>query len=824
MSFDACCSLAHLCAKYKLPSSLIMIYAPDTAKTAAQRLQCFHCKDECPDDQLVLEDKHFCCTGCKMAFQILNTHQMCDYYTLDAKPGQSMKGVKGAQAFAYLDDAEIQDKLLDYRDAEKAQVTLYLPQMHCVSCLWLLEHLYKLDQGVTHSRVNFLKKTATIQFDPSKTSLRSLAALLASIGYAPEINLGDVDAKPKAMSRRLAYQLGVAGFAFGNIMLFSFPEYVGMDPKEDAWFANIFGYLSIFLAIPVLVYSARDYLTSAWNAIITRHINLDIPLALGIVMLFGRSAFEIITHTGAGYMDSFAALIFLLLTGKWFQQKTWHQLSFERDYKSYFPVAATIRTGDSETTVPVERLVPGDIIVIRSGEIIPADGLLLKGTARVDYSFVTGEADPQDIKSGERIYAGGRQIGQSIEISLTRRVSQSSLTRLWNNDVFKQPEKSHVSILAERAGSYFTWLILGVGSAGFLFWAWMGNMTTAVNAFTAVMIIACPCAVALAIPFTLGNILRILGRHRFYLKNTTVLETFSTINSVVFDKTGTITNVANQEYNFKGNPLNWEEKIAIRSLTKHSGHPLSRQLYESMNGIVPVAPQSYEEITGEGIVGMINGHEVRIGSGKFTGGPAEPGVHIAFDGQHRGYFEVKSRYRTGLAEVLAWFKTEGDIWLLSGDHNQEANALSSFFEENESMRFKQSPQDKLEFIQQMQRHGRKVMMLGDGLNDAGALQQSNLGVVIAENTNNFTPACDAILHAEEFEKLPAYMKLARSGVRIVNRAYYIAFIYNVIGLSFAVTGTLSPLIAAILMPLSSVTIVLFGVLSGNLMAYRHKIA
>jgi Cu+-exporting ATPase len=243
-----------------------------------------------------------------------------------------------------------------------------------------------------------------------------------------------------------------------------------------------------------------------------------------------------------------------------------------------------------------------------------------------------------------------------------------------------------------------------------------------------------------------------------------------------------------------------------------------------MNGIVPVAPQSYEEITGEGIVGVVNGHEVRIGSGKFTGGPAEPGVHIAFDGVHRGYFEVKSRYRSGLAEVLAWFKTEGDIWLLSGDHNQEANALSSFFEENESMRFNQSPQDKLEFIQQMQRHGRKVMMLGDGLNDAGALQQSNLGVVIAENTNNFTPACDAILHAEEFEKLPAYMKLARSGVRIVNRAYYIAFIYNVIGLSFAVTGTLSPLIAAILMPLSSVTIVLFGVLSGNLMAYRHKIS
>lgn len=801
-----------------------MIYAPESVAKRTQ-LQCFHCKDVCPDDQLVFDDKHFCCDGCKMAYQILNTHQMCDFYSLDERPGQTLKHVKNAQAYAYLDDEDIQQKLLEYRDEQKAQVTLYLPQMHCVSCVWLLEHLYKLDQGVLNSRVNFLKKTAIIQYNPQKTTLRNLAALLASIGYAPEINLGDVENnKPTVINRRLMYQIGIAGFAFGNIMLFSFPEYVGMDPTENAWFARVFGYLSIILALPVLLYSAKDYLLSGWNALVTRHINIDIPLALGILMLFGRSAYEILTHTGAGYMDSFAGLIFLLLTGKWFQQKTWHQLSFERDYKSYFPVAATIRNGDEETTVPVERLVPGDIIVVRSSEIIPADGLLLKGAARIDYSFVTGEADPVEVKSGERIYAGGRQMGPSIEISLTRRVSQSSLTRLWNNEVFKQPEKSHVSILADRAGAYFTWLILGVGSAAFIYWAAIGHFVTAVNAFTAVMIVACPCAVALAIPFTLGNIMRILGRHRFYLKNTTVLETMSTINSVVFDKTGTITNVAHQEYQFKGTPMTWEEKLAVRSLTRHSGHPLSRQLYESMSEIAPVAPQHFEEIAGAGIKGAVNGMDLKIGSAAFTGGtPGVSGVHVAVNGHYRGYFEVKSRYRSGLAQVLSWFKSQGDIWLVSGDHNQEAVALTSFFEAEDNMLFNQSPQDKLEFIKQMQRHDRKVMMLGDGLNDAGALQQSNVGIVIAENTNNFTPACDAILHAGEFEQLPAYLSLARSGVKIVNNAYFIALVYNLIGLSFAVTGTLSPLIAAILMPLSSVTIVLFGVLSGNVLARRRGI-
>lgn len=795
-------------------------YTPSSPETIAHT--CTHCQEKCPDDQLFIENNFFCCDGCKMAWQILNTHQMCNYYQMDANAGINMRNRRDAQAYAYLDDADVQEKLLDFSTAGKAQVTFYQPQMHCVSCVWLLENLYKLDKGVNNSRVNFLKKTTVIQFDPNQTSLRNIAALLSTIGYAPEINLGDVEnQKPKIIDRRLAYQIGIAGFAFGNIMLFSFPEYVGMNPSEDEWFADIFGYLSLFLAIPVLLYSAIDYLTSAWNSIRTRQISIDIPLAIGIVMLFGRSAWEILTHTGAGYMDSFAGLIFLLLTGKWFQRHTWNQLSFERDYKSYFPVAATVRTGDNESVIPVEKLAPGDIIVVRNGEIIPADGLLLRGNARIDYSFVTGEADPIEVKSGEKIYAGGKQTAERIEISLTRRVAQSSLTRLWNNDTFKTAEKSHVSHLADRAGRYFTGLIMGVGSVAFIYWAIMGNYTTAINAFTAVMIVACPCAVALAIPFTLGNILRILGRHKLYLKNTNVIETFASIDSVVFDKTGTITRVADQAYHFEGTPLSFEEKVLIRSLAKHSGHPLSRQLYDSMKEIPVSVVTDFEEVTGRGIQGKINGITVQIGSGAFTGaGREKSGVYITFNGTERGFFLVQNRYRSGLAGVLSYFRQNGDIWLLSGDNNHEESALTSFFGSAENMMFRQTPQDKLEFIKRLQRLGRKVMMLGDGLNDAGALRQSQLGVVIAENTNNFTPACDAILHADVFEKLPNYVKLAKAGVKIVNRAYYVAFVYNVIGLSYAVTGALSPLVAAILMPLSSVTIVLFGVISGNLRARK----
>ncbi|MDO8368108.1 MAG: heavy metal translocating P-type ATPase metal-binding domain-containing protein [Saprospiraceae bacterium] len=813
---------------------------------------CFHCHDVCPpvpnggEDRLRIGDKHFCCQGCQMVYEILNTHNLCEFYELDKNAGQSLKSQKFAKSYAYLDDPEVQEKLIEFQNGQTIQVTFYLPQMHCVSCIWLLENLCKLDAGVTHSRVNFLKKTTTIQFNADQTSLRKIAAMLASIGYAPDINLGDVDGpkRPK-MSRRLAAQLAVAGFAFGNVMLFSFPEYVGMTRETDSWFSAAFGYLSILISLPVLLFSERDYYISAWQGLRNRQLNIDIPLCLAFLSLFGRSVYEILSHTGAGYLDSFAGLTFLMLIGKWFQQHVWHQLSFERDYKSYFPVAATLRSGDEETSVPVSRLVPGDIILIRSQEVIPADGILLKGSARVDYSFVTGESEPVMVQNGERIFAGGKQIGESIEIALTRRVSQSHLTKLWNNEAFKTNAKGQVTQLADAAGRYFTYLILAFGGGAFVYWWMQGDMPTAINAFTAVMIVACPCNVALAIPFTLGNILRILGRHRFYLKNIRIVEAFADINAVVFDKTGTITNVSQQEMRFQGQPLGYAEKIAIRSLVRHSAHPLSRRLYESMPEVPTETPEQFEEIPGLGIRGVVKGLEMRIGSAEFVEADLTTfkklsnlerpgGVFVSMNGEILGHFEVKSRYRDGLAQVLAFFSApskphrfikpvkfqSNNIFLLSGDQDHEAAVLTSFFPEADTMLFNRSPQDKLEFVKKLQRHGQHVMMLGDGLNDAGALRQSDLGIVVAEDTNNFTPACDAIIHADEFARLPKFVRLAREGVKIVNLSYIVALTYNGIGLSFAVAGALSPLVAAVLMPISSVSVVLFGVGMSNWAARR----
>lgn len=784
--------------------------APDAS------LVCYHCHDVCPNNKLHLEEKYFCCEGCQLVYQILNENDMCQYYKLDEQPGLSLKNRRDARAYAWLDDKEVRDKLIRYADAQQTHVVFYLPSIHCASCIWLLEHMYKLDQGVHHSSVNFLKKEVTIQFDESVTNLRKLASLLDSLGYPPEINLGDVDgAKHGSIDRSLYYKIGVAGFAFGNIMLLSFPEYLGLEKEHEAWFFNVFGYLNLILALPVLLYSARDYFVSAWNGIRHGHLNIDVPLALGMVMLFGRSAWEIISGQGAGYMDSFAGLIFFLLTGKWFQHKTYDHLSFERDYRSYFPVAASVKqAGGQEQTIPVQKLSPGDIIIVRNGELIPADGLLLKGRAQIDYSFVTGESLPVRVHSGERLFAGGKQQGETIEISLTRKVSTSYLTQLWNDEAFKEKSKSHASLLADRAGRYFTTLILGVSSIAFLYWA-PQNITTAVNAFTAVLIIACPCAVALSIPFTMGNVLRILGRNRFYAKNTQVLENLQTADMVVFDKTGTITKIATNNVRFKPiagqGDLKNSEKALIKTLVFQSNHPASRQIAEWMGDVPAGQVNYYEEISGKGIQADVEGKILRLGSASFVLGnnQEQPGVFVEIDGVVKGAFEINNRYRDGLDGVLSYFENNHvDAALLSGDNDREAGVLRPMFKGN--MHFNQAPGDKLLFVKSLRDNGHKVLMFGDGLNDAGALQQSNIGIVVAENTNNFTPACDAIVHADAFDRLPAFFDLAKWGVKTVNRAYLLAGCYNVVGLSYAVTGTLSPVVAAILMPLSSVTIILFG--------------
>jgi Cu+-exporting ATPase len=279
--------------------------------------------------------------------------------------------------------------------------------MHCAACILLLEQLYKIQPGILRSEVDFPRREVALNFDPRVISLEQVASLLDALGYPPALTLADTDeGKQKDKSGRILwYELGVAGFCFGNIMLLSFPEYLRLD---DPTLAVLFRWLSMGLSLPVVGFSARSYFKSAWAGLQARMINMDVPIAIGIVMLFLRSSIDVIMGTGSGYFDSLAGLLFFLLIGKAYQRKTYHMLSFERDYRSYFPISVSQVVGGKERMVSVSELKQGDELVIRSGELIPADGILLAGEGEIDYSFVTGESAPVPVRVGERIYAGRR--------------------------------------------------------------------------------------------------------------------------------------------------------------------------------------------------------------------------------------------------------------------------------------------------------------------------------------------------------------------------------------------------------------------------------
>ncbi|MDP1675839.1 MAG: heavy metal translocating P-type ATPase metal-binding domain-containing protein [Bacteroidota bacterium] len=786
---------------------------------------CFHCGDTVRGEQVVHDGKLFCCSGCKIVYEILQQNDLCNYYSIQQTPGISPSPIEISR-FSFLNDEKIQQQLLDFSDGKTASVTFSLPTIHCSSCIWLLEQLYKLDNGIIQSRVDYLKKQVAIKFDIKKTSLKNIVVLLSTIGYEPELQLDAVDKKMESeITRSLYYKIGVAAFCFGNSMLFSFPEYLGFDATE-MFLRPIFSYLNLLLALPIFFYCSADYFVSAIGGLRKKIINIDVPIALGIVLLFGRSAYEIISQTGPGFVDSMSGLLMFLLLGRVFQSKTYDRLNFERNYKSYFPLSVRLKKNSVETTVPISSLKKGDRIIIRNNEIIPADGMLLRGSAAIDYSFVTGESTSIEKVLGELIYAGGKQSGGIIELEVTKEVSQSYLTQLWNNFNETVREKGQLSELSNSVSKYFTIVVLIV-SFGVLFYWLPKDVKTAVNAFTGILIVACPCALAISIPFTLGTTLRIFGRNNFYLKNNSVIETLSKIDTIVFDKTGTITHAQQSSAEFVGDKLTYEEVQATYSLAKNSIHPISKMISDQLTG-EQVTVENYSEQIGSGISGTVNSKIYKLGSRPFIkngiilkGNINETRTYLSIDDEVKGYFLIKNLYRDGLDDVLSSLSKKIHFSVVSGDNESERVKLQSIFPVGTELQFNQTPTDKLNYVKSLQEQGKRVLMIGDGLNDAGALLQSNLGIAVSENVSQFSPSSDAIVSGESFGKIAQFIKFASLSMKIVVASFVLAFIYNSFGIYFALQGQLTPIMAAILMPASSITIVFFTTISTQLFAKKR---
>lgn len=842
---------------------------------------CYHCKNEFDNEVINYDDHQFCCNGCQFVYEILRDNNLGDYYNL--QDDTKNKPVKNLELdYNFLSEQLILDKLILFQKNNISKVKLRLPDIHCASCLWLLENLSEFFTGVNYVNVNFLEKEAFITFDNTETNLLEISKFLSKIGYPPSFNLADLDESQfvnnnKKELRTLYIKVGIAFFCFGNLMMLAFPEYFSKGDYTHQ-LKGFIEALNLLFIIPI-TYTAWDYFKSAYNSVKYKYISIDIPIAIGLVSLIGRSIFEISTGTGPGYVDSYGGFTFFLLLGKLFQMKTYSNIKFERDFRSYFPLSVIKVVDEVKQSVSINEIKQSDELFIRNGEIIPTDSILLSKNAMIDYSFVTGESEPINLEEGAKIYAGGKLFGNAINIKAEKKYNQSYFTELWdknnsanintaNNILNKnngnlqskniKNNEQNLTSISEQVGKRFTIIISLLSILGFLYWVRI-DVGIAFNVFTSIMVVACPCAIAVSLPFSFGSTLRILGRNGVYFKNNFIVEKLDKINTIILDKTGTLTEINNSKVNLiTKKTLSKDDYVAIRLLTENSIHPVSnhiskfinnllndnenldKELYDNINPKVVI--EDFNEINGKGIIGTINGIEYKLGSKSWLFSDNgvfeeknndkqnflnEKGVFLFRNGQYIAKFEIISTFRNGLDKLFNNLSKNYKLIILSGDNDKDKFELDritngAITSGKIKASFENTPEKKAEAIKNLNNNGDFTLMIGDGLNDSMALETANIGMAVTENNSNFTPGADIIILGDKVAKLDLVLDLAKKTKLTVYLSFGLSFLYNIVGVYFGLRGELTPLLAAIIMPVSSITVVLFNVGLISFFAYKNS--
>ncbi|MFI5202420.1 MAG: heavy metal translocating P-type ATPase, partial [Candidatus Kapaibacterium sp.] len=477
-----------------------MIRAPKSysaeilSKDSLSETYCAHCGDVCSGTSVMFEGKPFCCTGCRAVYEMLSGLDLCEYYNQDDRAGISMKRTSHLD-FEILDDPDVARKLLSFTSRAMNRIAWRVPALHCASCVWLLEQLDRMEPGVLSSAVDMMRKTVTVDYNPEVTSLRKIAERMSRVGYTPLLRLEGTSAHDFKATRGLYTRLGIAGFAAANTMLAYLARYLAAPRGLEPSISTAFNIISVTLSIPVLLYCASPWFVQARAALRERKLTLDVPVALGIAVLFSRSLLDLGLGNGVGYLDSFNGLVFFLLIGRLFQQKAFDALSFDRTYRSFFPLSVRIEKNEESKTIPIEQVKIGDTLTVRNGEVIPCDSVLKSEIGYIDYSFVTGESMPVECTADQIVNAGGRIVGRATRLIAIKTVSQSDLASMWERSSAR-PGRSQLLRLSDLFGKWFTIGALGIAIIAGL--AWLPNVGIAFNVFTAVLIVACPCALTLA--------------------------------------------------------------------------------------------------------------------------------------------------------------------------------------------------------------------------------------------------------------------------------------------------------------------------------------
>jgi Cu2+-exporting ATPase len=786
--------------------------------------------------------RSFCCNGCKSVCEAIHAAGLEGFYQRTPEGEVLGPPPEPPKELALYDIDAVQEEFVDSL-GETREINLLVEGIHCAACVWLIENSLKALPGVAEARVNLTGRRLRLKWDNSRLKLSQALRRLGEIGYAavpfdPEVAEGSL----QRANRRLLYRLAVAAFGMMNLMWISIALYSGADQGE---FRGLFHWIGFAVATPVLIYSGWPFYRSAWLGVRAGSLTMDLPIAIGVSITYGYSLYVTISGSRIGevYWDTVVNFLFVILVGRFLESISKRQaVASTQRLLDLQPKVATVLRGGDEVLLPIRAVKAGETVLVRPGEKVPVDGVILEGDSQMDESLLTGEAAPVTRKRGDRVAAGTLNGAGALRVQVEGLLRDTALGRIIALVEEAQASKAPIQCTADRIVPWFVAITLTLGLVTFLFWV-STDFELALMAATAVLIITCPCAFGMATPMAIAVASGLGARHGILVKTGAVLESLSDIEHFVFDKTGTLTEgrpavtaVAHGGGTWRGaEPLNSHSDLArhlasLAALERFSEHPVALAVLNLCRdqGVEFRHLEVADTLSrpGHGILGRVGGQAVIAGTADWliaqgidpwTGPLAVADqelnasgatlIHVALDGQALLVLAVQDRLRFNAAEVVAGLKAQGiHVTLLTGDRRATAERIAAALGGVEVIA-EVLPEAKDRVIADLQHHGRRVAMVGDGVNDAPALVRADVGIAMGSGTDVSIASADIVLMQADLARVPQAAALSRRTLRTIRQNIGISIAYNLIMVPLAMAALVTPLVAAVSMPLSSLAVI-----------------
>ncbi|MDD2942670.1 MAG: heavy metal translocating P-type ATPase [bacterium] len=836
----------------------------NTNGAASPECLCRHCGLPVPPGRGENADElSFCCSGCEFVYSTINNLGLCEFYDIrNSVPDEEKRqAVVSSQSFLHFDDPEFAAQYGTKNNNDgTARYEFYLEGMHCTACIWLIERLPDILPGLTSCRANFTTSSVVLTHQPEVLPLSTIAAQLDRFGYTPHpVAQAESRNLRTGEQRKALLQIGVAAACAGNTMMIAISLYEGMFSGIEHRYEVFFNFISLLITLPAILYSARPFYRAALAGLRYRRIHIDLPLSIGIIFGFILSTVNVIKGSGHIYYDSICMLIFLLLSGRWFQRRSVDRAVTSAELmNSITPLDAIVtddeNSGDNRRQVFIGTLKKGMKVIVGSSQRIPVDGVIIKGSTSINTATLTGESIPIEAITGDTVFAGTKNVGSEIVVEVHHSGGETRIGRLLSSVEHNSSGKASIIEVTDRLSARFVFIVLGLALFTFVFWLWFGGLDEAFGNTLALLVITCPCAIGLAAPVALSVASRRAAANGIFFTGTDVIEKLSRIREIYFDKTGTLTNgrpevVASMNAGIFNNE-NRSELTPLLAITSSSSHPLASgirtwllsNLGDSVGGEMFRArnvppPGSNEQtpwhsVAGKGLHGRaadgsdyilgslawLEDNQVRLSPSDIAwlNNQAQAGnsiVAFAKEGELKNAFALKDNLHPESPALIDYFrKNDVKTFIVSGDNKgavlRVATELSIPADHALSG---QSPEDKTNFVEQ-----RKTLaegaMVGDGVNDAAALKSAFVGIGVHGGAEICLRIADIFINGSGPLAIAEASRGCQKTMRNIDTILRFSLFYNIIGGSAAVAGFVSPLFAAILMPLSSVTVVSLSLL------------